>query len=426
MSMRGWTAVLAAAAFAGSAWAGDDKPKKSDKDEGMSLLRQGKFLEAEQKLGAFMNADEKNRSDKDVLYAIGVSYLGLGHQTVAIEFLGRAQARDYDGVRVQVLIALARLSMDRPREEWRTTIEVLASRPPDYALAPVIKILYGGGQAGEFKVDDVIKEVKEKDKALTLALAGLALRATGRDEAAEKVLDDALKAAPEKDAPIEVSLARSALEQVRLARDSREKLKPTVDLKDGKPDRSKIAPLKDDEARKMIDPKSRYFVVLDTSEGRVEIELMAGSAPITCANVVYLARNGWYDGLSIGSRSGVVATGSLYERGGDLWDKTGGPGWRVKDEIKGRTDNRHVRGSVSLSNFRQDGSSRADTGAAVFFICLREAPSQDGDHTVFGRITRGMETVERFQRQSASAEARVKSAAVYVEKKAEEKKAEEK
>lgn len=122
--------------------------------------------------------------------------------------------------------------------------------------------------------------------------------------------------------------------------------------------------------------------VMTTSEGPVELELFDDDAPKTVGNFRTLAEDGYYDGLTFHR----VIPDFMVQGGCPRGDGTGGPGYSFEDEF-----NRHpvARGYLAMAN------SGPNTNGSQFFIVTADAcPWLDGKHTVFGRVTSGMDVVE--------------------------------
>ena len=124
---------------------------------------------------------------------------------------------------------------------------------------------------------------------------------------------------------------------------------------------------------------------LRTSAGPVVVELFDGDAPKTVANFRKLAAEGFYDGLTFHR---VIAE-FMIQGGCPEGTGTGGPGYTFEDEIN---QHRVVRGALAMAN------AGPDTNGSQFFIVTADsAPWLDGKHTVFGRVTEGMEAVEAIE-----------------------------
>lgn len=122
-----------------------------------------------------------------------------------------------------------------------------------------------------------------------------------------------------------------------------------------------------------------------TDKGTIEVELSERAAPTSVANFVNLAQRGFYDGLVFHrvERNFVIQGGDPASNG------TGGPGYR----FTGETVLKHTRpGTLSMAN------SGLGTDGSQFFITLVATPHLDGKHSVFGRVTSGLETVYKITR----------------------------
>jgi cyclophilin family peptidyl-prolyl cis-trans isomerase len=134
----------------------------------------------------------------------------------------------------------------------------------------------------------------------------------------------------------------------------------------------------------VIDPNKHYTATLHTNKGDVEVELFAADVPVTVNNFVFLAREGFYDGVTFHR----VIPGFMAQGGDPTGTGTGGPGYRFADE---QASNRHQEGTLSMAN------AGPNTNGSQFFICYAPQPHLDGRHTVFGRVTRGMESVRALR-----------------------------
>ena len=138
---------------------------------------------------------------------------------------------------------------------------------------------------------------------------------------------------------------------------------------------------------RVIDPAKTYVATMKTEKGDITIDLAAADAPSTVNNFVYLACGGYYDGLSFHR---VIFNPPFMIQGGDpRGDGTGGPGYRFPDEFSPRW--RHDAGVLSMAN------AGPGTNGSQFFITLAPQPHLDGKHSVFGRVSAGMETVQAIR-----------------------------
>ena len=124
---------------------------------------------------------------------------------------------------------------------------------------------------------------------------------------------------------------------------------------------------------------------LHTSEGPIEIELFPGEAPKTVANFTKLAGEGFYDGLIFHR----VIPDFMIQGGCPEGTGTGGPGYTFEDEIN---DHKVVRGALAMAN-----AGPNTNGSQFFIVTADSAPWLDGKHTVFGRVTDGMDAVDAIE-----------------------------
>ncbi|MET3682377.1 peptidyl-prolyl cis-trans isomerase B (cyclophilin B) [Alkalibacillus flavidus] len=119
---------------------------------------------------------------------------------------------------------------------------------------------------------------------------------------------------------------------------------------------------------------------------QITFELYPEAAPNTVDNFVKLANDGFYDGLTFHR----VIPGFVIQGGCPIGNGTGGPGYTIKCETDGNP-HQHEHGSLSMAH------AGKDTGGSQFFICLDQQPHLDGRHTVFGKVTEGIDIVDRVR-----------------------------
>jgi len=135
-----------------------------------------------------------------------------------------------------------------------------------------------------------------------------------------------------------------------------------------------------------VETDRTYKAVIETEKGSIEIELFPGHAPKTVNNFVFLARDGFYDGVVFHR---VIA--DFMVQGGDpTGSGRGGPGYRFEDEFEGNPL-RHERGMISMAN------AGPGTNGSQFFITHGPQPHLDGRHTVFGKVSKGLDVVDAIQ-----------------------------
>src|SRR3954447_16629407 len=122
-----------------------------------------------------------------------------------------------------------------------------------------------------------------------------------------------------------------------------------------------------------------------TNHGEIKLRLFDDEAPKTVENFTTLARDGFYDGLIFHR----VIPDFMIQGGCPQGTGTGGPGYTFEDEFN---DNKVVRGALAMAN------AGPNTNGSQFFIVTTDAaPWLDGKHTVFGRVTSGMEAVDAIE-----------------------------
>ena len=124
--------------------------------------------------------------------------------------------------------------------------------------------------------------------------------------------------------------------------------------------------------------------------GVIELELYPEKAPESVKNFISLANSGFYDGLIFHR----VIMGFMIQGGDPLGKGTGGPGYSIKGEFKANgvdNDISHVRGVISMAR-----SQPYDSAGSQFFICHEDSTFLDGQYAAFGRVTSGMDVVDRI------------------------------
>lgn len=123
------------------------------------------------------------------------------------------------------------------------------------------------------------------------------------------------------------------------------------------------------------------YILMQSGE-KIEFELYPDVAPGTVANFEKLANEGFYNGLTFHR----VIPGFVSQGGCPHGTGTGGPGYTIKCETEGNP-HKHVAGSFSMAH------AGRDTGGSQFFIVHEPQPHLNGVHTVFGKVTSGLDTV---------------------------------
>ena len=131
-----------------------------------------------------------------------------------------------------------------------------------------------------------------------------------------------------------------------------------------------------------IDPDKKYTAIIETEKGTFRIQLRPDLAIQTVNSFVFLAREGYYDGVTFHR----VLPGFMAQGGDPTGTGSGGPGYPLPAEF---SDTRYVRGTVGMAR-----TADPDSGGSQFFITFGEQPNLNGQYTVFGEITEGMDVVD--------------------------------
>jgi len=131
----------------------------------------------------------------------------------------------------------------------------------------------------------------------------------------------------------------------------------------------------------IIDLDKSYSATLDTTHGVIEIEFDPVRSPVAVNNFVFLARDGYYDGVSFHR----VIENFMIQGGDPTGTGRGGPGYKFRDELEGEGD--YSRGTVAMAN------AGPNTNGSQFFICHADA-GLPHSYTIFGKVTAGMDAVD--------------------------------
>ncbi len=124
---------------------------------------------------------------------------------------------------------------------------------------------------------------------------------------------------------------------------------------------------------------------MQTNHGTIELELFDEDAPKTVGNFTKLARDGFYDSVVFHR----IIPDFMIQGGDPTGTGSGGPGYQFEDEFN---DHKVVRGALAMAN------AGPNTNGSQFFVVTAEAAAWlDGKHTVFGRVTSGMDVVDTIE-----------------------------
>jgi peptidyl-prolyl cis-trans isomerase B (cyclophilin B) len=140
-----------------------------------------------------------------------------------------------------------------------------------------------------------------------------------------------------------------------------------------------------------IDPAKKYTATIETARGDIVIELAPQHAPKTVNNFVFLARQGYYDGVTFHR----VISDFMIQGGDPTGTGRGGPGYTFEDETRGNPL-KHGTGVLSMAN-AGPGINNKGTNGSQFFITHSPQPHLDGKHTVFGKVISGQEVVDTIR-----------------------------
>lgn len=133
-----------------------------------------------------------------------------------------------------------------------------------------------------------------------------------------------------------------------------------------------------------IDPNKNYTATIETSLGNIEVEFYPKVAPQHVNSFLFLAKEGYYDGVIFHR----VIPGFMIQGGDPTGSGSGGPGYRLKAEFN---DMKHVRGVLSMARTNDPNSA-----GSQFFLMHQASTHLDGQYTVFGKATSGLEVIDKI------------------------------
>jgi peptidyl-prolyl cis-trans isomerase B (cyclophilin B) len=135
-----------------------------------------------------------------------------------------------------------------------------------------------------------------------------------------------------------------------------------------------------------IDPEKNYRVNMETNRGTIVLEMYPQYAPATVNNFVFLASEGFYDGVKFHR----VLPDFMIQGGDPTGSGRGGPGYRFGDEFAGNPL-KHEANVISMAN------AGPGTNGSQFFITHSPQPHLNGKHTVFGKVVEGKDVVDAIK-----------------------------
>ena len=145
-------------------------------------------------------------------------------------------------------------------------------------------------------------------------------------------------------------------------------------------------------AEPVLEAGADYAARIETTKGTLVVDLFEEQAPVTVNNFVFLALNNFYDGLPFHR----VLEDFMAQTGDPLGSGAGGPGYQFPDEISPGL-NHSAAGVVSMAN------AGPDSNGSQFFITLEPTPWLDGQYSVFGAVTEGVEILDELTRTDPNA-----------------------
>lgn len=141
----------------------------------------------------------------------------------------------------------------------------------------------------------------------------------------------------------------------------------------------------------VIDPTKQYVATIATEKGDIVVELYPLEAPLAVNSFIFLARNGWFDGVTFHR----VMKGFVAQAGDPTGTGFGGPGYAFENEISEKLSF-NKPGVLAMAN------AGADSNGSQFFITYTPQPRLNGDYTIFGQLIEGMDVLESLAPRNPS------------------------
>jgi peptidyl-prolyl cis-trans isomerase B (cyclophilin B) len=195
-----------------------------------------------------------------------------------------------------------------------------------------------------------------------------------------------------------VSSALAAAEPASFADATREPYSPvpenSINGKSVQEMKAKVQELWDGIVFEKAGQKQEYLVTLETEKGDIQVELWPDVAPNHARSFIALAQAGFFDGLIFHR----VIPGFVIQGGCPKGNGTGGPGYCLKPEFNARP---HERGVLSMAR-----ATPTDSAGSQFFVCVAAARFLDNKYTAFGKVTSGMDAVDKIVKADRDAKDR--------------------
>jgi len=139
-----------------------------------------------------------------------------------------------------------------------------------------------------------------------------------------------------------------------------------------------------------VDAAKKYYATIGTSKGEIVCELYPKNAPLSVTNFIYLAKGGFYNGLTFHR----VVPDFVIQGGDPLGTGSGGPGYTIPAEI----GLAHKEGALAWARTGDEVNPQRRSSGSQFYITLKATPFLDGAYTVFGQTIKGMDIVKRIEK----------------------------
>ena len=139
-----------------------------------------------------------------------------------------------------------------------------------------------------------------------------------------------------------------------------------------------------------IDPTKTYIATIETDKGKIVTELYPQDAPQTVNNFVFLAKDGFYDGLTFHR----VEPGFVIQGGDPAGNGTGGPGYTIPAELT----RKHTEGALAAARLGDPQNPKRESSGSQFYITLAPQSQLDGLYSVFGQVTQGLDVAKKIQK----------------------------
>lgn len=147
---------------------------------------------------------------------------------------------------------------------------------------------------------------------------------------------------------------------------------------------------KEPEKAMPFEAEKKYTATITTNKGKIVCELFPSEAPMGVTNFIHLSRSGFYKGLVFHR----IVPGFVVQGGDPEGTGRGGPGYTVIAEIGPI----HKKGALAWARLPDQVNPGKRSSGSQFYIALEDLPYLDGEYSVFGQVTSGMDVVENIRK----------------------------